>query len=180
MTLGSLWQLFERATKQWMLGGTAAVLAGVTIGLGPTLGFGEAGFTEAGLSTSGVPGGGFPGQPSMELLMASLFLSLGGGYAVLFPGLRAGGDVHLLRDWKISPLSGRLFWALSFGTATAGLMACVLSATTHSAVPVAFVWLFMGPFLALNGWAAAVMGTAAAVRLADPSDAHSALATPTC
>jgi hypothetical protein len=170
MTLGSLWQLFERETKGWMVGGTVAVLAGVTIGLAPTLGLGEGGFADAGSSA----------QASNELLLPSLFLSLGGGYAVLFPGLRAGGDVHLLRDWKASPLSGRLLWALSLATATAGLMACILAAATHSAVPVALVWLFMGPFLALSGWACALMGTAAAVRRTDATDAHGALATQSC
>lgn len=175
MTLGSLWQLFERETKGWMLGGTVAVLAGVTIGLAPTLGS-----AYGGSGDGGFPVVGFSGRASMELLLPSLFLSLGGGYAVLFPGLRAGADVHLVRDWKVSPLSGRLLGALSLATATAGVMACILAAATHSAVPAALVWLFMGPFLALSGWTAALLGTATAVRLADARDARAAVATQPC
>jgi hypothetical protein len=175
MTLGSLWRLLERETKWWMLGGAAAVLAGVTIGFAPTLGIVDGGSAGAGFAYARLPG-----DESRERLLPSLFLSLGGGYAALFPGLRAGGDVHLLRDWKVLPLCGRLLWAFALATATAGLMACGLAAAAHSEVPVALVWLFMGPFLALSGWAAALMGTAAAVRSTTTAGAHAALATQSC
>ena len=165
MTLGSLWQLFERETKGWMVGGTVAVLAGVAIGLAPEIASGATGF----------PRGGHAG---LELLLPSLFLSLGGGYAVLFPGLQVGrGRVRLVRDWKLSPLSGRLLWALSLATAVAGLAACILAGATDPAFAGLLVWLFMGPYLALAGWAAALLGMAANIRAIGAADGHAALAT---
>jgi len=168
MTLGSLWQLFERETKGWMVGGTVAVLAGVALGLAPAIG------SEA----LGIPG---DGQAGLELLLPSLFLALGGGYAVLFPGLQVGGGrVRLVRDWKLSPLSGRLLWALSLATAVAGLAACILAGATDPAYTGLLVWLFMGPYLALTGWAAALLGVAANIRATDAADGHAALAIHSC
>lgn len=153
MTLGSLWLLFARETQCWLVGGTVSVLAGVAIGLAPAIGFQPAGF----------PGGG---EAPLELLLPSLFLSLGGGYAVLFPGIRVGrGKVRIVRDWKLYPVSGRLLWVLAHATAVIGLVACILAAATHPAVPGLMVWLFMGPYLALTGWAAALLGMATNVRL---------------
>lgn len=112
MTLGSLWHLFARGTQISLLAGSISVLAGVAIGLAPAIGFQPAG------------GGGAP----LELLLPSLFLSLGGGYAVHFPGIRVGrGKVRILRDWKINPVSGRLLWILAHATAAIGLVACVLA-----------------------------------------------------
>ena len=72
------------------------------------------------------------GGAPLELLLPSLFLSLGGGYAVLFPGIR---------------------------------------------VPGLMVWLFMGPYLALTGWAAALLGMATNVRLIGAVDGPLAPAT---
>ena len=46
-----------------------------------------------------------------------------------------------------------------------GLAVCILAATTGPAVPGLLVWLFTGTYLALAGWAAALMGTAANIRL---------------
>ncbi len=162
MTLGSLWQLIARETKSWMVGGTVAVLAGVAIGLAPVLGLPDSRFPLGGL-----PEGKFPGNgASLELLLPSLFLSLGGGYAVLFPGVRVSRcTLHIVRDWKLYPLSGRLLWILAHVTAVTGLAVCILTATTGPGVPGLLVWLFTGIYLALAGWAAALMGTAANIRL---------------
>jgi hypothetical protein len=130
-----------------MVGGTAAVLAGVAIGLAPALGY---------------PGG----DEGLEVLLPSLFLCLGGGYAVLFPGVRVSRvTLRIVRDWKLYPLSGRLLWILAHVTAVTGLAVCIAAATTGLAVPGLLVWLFTGPYLALTGWAAALMGTAANIRL---------------
>lgn len=151
MTLGSLWQLFARGTQVWLVAGSVSVLAGVAIGLGPAIGFQPA-------------GGG--GEAPLELLLPSLFLSLGGGYAVLFPGMRVGrGRVHIVRGWKLYPVSVRLLWILAQATAAIGLVACILAAATHPEVPGLMVWLVMGPYLALTGWAAALLGMATNVRL---------------
>jgi hypothetical protein len=148
MTLGSLWQLFERETKGWMVGGTVAVLAGVAVGLAPAMGY---------------PG---YGDAALEVLLPSLFLCLGGGYAVLFPGVRVSRiTLHVVRDWKLYPPSGRVLWILAHVTAVTGLAVCILTATTSPGVPGLLVWLFTGPYLALTGWAAALMGTAANIRL---------------
>ncbi len=163
MTLGSLWQLLARETKGWMVGGTVAVLAGVALGVGPALGYG---------------GGGDAG---LEFLLPSLFLSLGGGYAVLFPGVRVSrSTLHILRDWKLYPPGGRLLWILAHITAVVGLAVCILSATTSLGVPGLLVWLFTGPYLALTGWAAAIMGTAANIRLIGSGEAPIAAATQPC
>jgi hypothetical protein len=163
MTLGSLWQLFARKTKGWMVGGTAAVLAGVALGFAPALGF---------------PDGN---DKNLELLLPSLFLSLGGGYAVLFPGVQAGGsDVHLLRDWKLLPRCGRFLWILSLAAGTLGLLGCILAAVTHAALPGALVWLFMGPYLALTGWAAGLVGVADKARRTPGAEALVALAPQPC
>lgn len=161
MTLGSLWQLFARGTQAWLVAGTVSVLAGVAIGLAPAIGFQPLGF----------PGGG--GEAPLELLLPSLFLSLGGGYAVLFPGIRVGrGKVRIVRDWKLYPVSGRLLWILAQATAVIGLVVCILAAATHPAAPGLMVWLFMGPYLALTGWAAAMLGMATNVRLIGAVDGH--------
>ena len=163
MTLGSLWQLFARGTQRWLVAGTVSVLAGVAIGLAPAIGLQPA-------------EGGAP----LELLLPSLFLSLGGGYAVLFPGIRVGrGEVRILRDWKLHPVSVRLLWILAQATAAIGLVACILAASTHPEVPGLMVWLFMGPYLALTGWAAALLGMASNVRLTGAVDGRLAPATQT-
>ena len=110
MTLGSLWQLFERETKGWMVGGTVAVLAGVALGLAPPMGY---------------PAGG---DAALEVLLPSLFLCLGGGYAVLFPGVRVSRiALHVVRDWKLYPPSGQLLWILAHVTAVTGLAVCIVS-----------------------------------------------------
>ena len=143
--------MFARGTQVWLVGGTVSVLAGVAVGLAPAIGL--------------QPAGGV-GEAPLELLLPSLFLSLGGGYAVLFPGMRVGrGKVHIVRDWKLYPVSVRLLWILAQATAAIGLVACILAAATHPAVPGLMVWLFMGPYLALTGWAAALLGMATNVRL---------------
>ncbi|HEV8177666.1 MAG TPA: hypothetical protein VGP44_08265 [Gemmatimonadales bacterium] len=145
------------------MSGTVSVLAGVAIGLAPAIDFQPT---------------GFGGEAPLELLLPSLFLSLGGGYAVLFPGIRVGRDkVHIVRDWKLYPVSGRLLWILAHATAVIGLVACVLAAATNLAVPGLLVWLFMGPYLALTGWAAALLGMAANVRLTGAVDGRLASAT---
>jgi hypothetical protein len=163
MTLGSLWLLFARETQWWLVGGTVSVLAGVAIGLAPAIGL--------------QPAGG-DGEASLEFLLPSLFLSLGGGYAVLFPGMRVGrGKVHIVRDWKLYPVSVRLVWILAQAAAAIGLVACIPAATTHPAVPGLMVWLFMGPYLALTGWAAALLGMAMNVRLIGTVDGRLAPAT---
>lgn len=148
MTLGSLWQLFARETKGWMVGGTASVLAGVAVGVPAVTGF---------LAN---------GESELSLLLPSLAFSLGGGYAVLFPGIRVGhGTLHILRDWKRHPLSGKVLWILSHSVAVTGLVACILAGGGDPTLPGLLVWLFMGPYLALAGWATAVLGMAANVRL---------------
>ncbi|RAX47113.1 hypothetical protein DQ354_02630 [Arthrobacter sp. AQ5-06] len=155
--------MFARGTQIWLVSGTVSVLAGVAIGLAPAIGFQLT---------------GFGGEAPLELLLPSLFLSLGGGYAVLFPGIRVGRDkVHIVRDWKFYPVSGRLLWIFAHATAVIGLVACVLAAATNPAVPGLLVWLFMGPYLALTGWAAALLGMAANVRLTGAVDGRPASAT---
>ena len=149
MTLGSLWQLLARETKGWMAGGTVSVAVGVAVGVPAITGF---------LAN---------GESELSLLLSSLVFSLGGGYAVLFPGIRVGhSTVHVLRDWKQHPLSGKVLWILSHGVAVTGLVACILAGGGDPTLPGLLVWLFMGPYLALTGWAAAVLGMAANVRLA--------------
>ncbi|MET3140482.1 UNVERIFIED_ORG: anti-sigma factor RsiW [Arthrobacter sp. UYEF10] len=49
-------------------------------------------------------------------------------------------------------------------------MACVLAAASNPGLPGLMVWLFMGPYLALTGWAAALLGMATNVRLIGPVD----------
>jgi hypothetical protein len=154
MTLGSLWQLFARGTKRWMVGGTVSVLLGVAIGLAAVSAF--------------LAGG----QAELGLLLPSLVFALGGGYAVLFPGIRVSSSrVHIHRDWKRHPLSGRLLWSISLAVAVIGLVVCILAGRSNPSMPGLLVWLFMGPYLALAGWAAAVLGMAANVRLATDGDA---------
>ncbi|BAS10307.1 hypothetical protein AHiyo4_37290 [Arthrobacter sp. Hiyo4] len=129
------------------------------IGLAPAIGFQPLGF----------PGGG--GEASLEPLLPSLFLSVGGACAVLIPGIRVGhGKVRMVRDWKLHPVSGRLLWILAHATAVIGLVVCILAAATHPAVPGLMVWLFMGPYLALTGWAGALLGMATNVRLIGADD----------
>ena len=150
MTLGSLWQLFARETKGWMVGGTVSVLAGVAVGLPAVTGF---------LAN---------GESELSLLLSSLVLSLGGGYAVLFPGIRVGHNtLRILLDWKQHPLSGKFLWILSHAVAVTGLVTCILAGGGNPSLPGLLIWLFMGPYLALTGWATAVLGLAANIRLAD-------------
>ncbi|MCU1517226.1 MAG: hypothetical protein JWQ75_1947 [Pseudarthrobacter sp.] len=150
MTLGSLWQLLARETKGWMVGGTASVLIGVAVGLPAVATFPA------------------DGTPDLGLMLPSLAFSLGGGYAVLFPGMRVGrSPLHIVRDWKLHPRGGKVLWVLSHGVAVTGLVACILAGGGNPALPGLLVWLFMGPYLALMGWAAAVLGMAANVRTVD-------------
>ena len=150
MTLGSLWQLLARETKRWMVGGTVSVLVGVAIGVA---------------AVSAYPA---DGKSDLGLLLPSLGFALGGGYAVLFPGIRVSRQrLHIYRDWRQHPLSGRLLWILSLASAVIGLVTCILAGITNPSMPGLLVWLFMGPYLALTGWASAVLGMAANVRLAD-------------
>lgn len=147
MTLGSLWQLLAPKTRRWMAGGTISVLAGTGLGLASLSGFLH------------------DGQSEPLLLLPSLALSLGGGYAVLFPGIGTSGNgVRILRNWRKHPLTGRILWILSVATAAAGLATCIVAGTANPLAPGLLVWLFMGLYLALAGWASAVMGTAAAQR----------------
>ena len=150
MTLGSLWQLLARETKRWMVGGTVSVLVGVAIGVA---------------AVSVYPA---DGKSDLGLLLPSLCFALGGGYAVLFPGIRVSRHrLRIYRDWRHHPLSGRLLWILSLAISVFGLVTCILAGTTNPSMPGLLVWLFMGPYLALTGWASAVLGMAANVRLAD-------------
>jgi hypothetical protein len=132
-----------------MAGGTVSVVVGVAVGIPAVTGFLE------------------NGESELSLLLASLAFSLGGGYAVLFPGIRVGHSaLHILRDWKQHPLSGKVLWILSHGVAVTGLAACILAGGGNPTLPGLLVWLFMGPYLALTGWATAVLGMAANVRSA--------------
>ncbi|VXB70073.1 conserved membrane hypothetical protein [Arthrobacter sp. 9AX] len=149
MTLGSLWQLPARETQGWMIGGTASVLLGVGLGVPAVTGF---------LAH---------GESELSLLLPSLAFSLGGGYAVLFPGIRVNrSPLRVVRDWKHHPGGGKVLWVLSHAVAVAGLVACIIAGRANPALPGLLVWLFMGPYLALSGWAAAMLGMAAHVRAA--------------
>lgn len=141
MTLGSLWQLLDPGTKRWMAGGTASVLAGTGLGL-------------ASLSTFVQSGRSDP-----LLLLPSLALSLGGGYAVLFPGISVNrGQLRVLRDWRQHPRAGKVLWILSLAVATCGLATCIAAGMVSLQAPGLLVWLFMGLYLASAGWASALMG----------------------
>jgi hypothetical protein len=141
MTLGSLWQLLDSKTKQWMLGGTVSVLAG------------------AGLGVASLPGFVESGSSDPLLLLPSLALCLGGGYAVLFPAISASRNgLRVFRDWRRHPRAGRILWVLSLAIAAGGLATCVVAGTMNPLAPGLLVWLFMGLYLASAGWASAVMG----------------------
>jgi hypothetical protein len=147
MTLGSLWQLLARKTKRWMIGGTACVLAGTVAGV---------------LILPAFVGSGGSGP---LLLLPSLTLCLGGGYAVLFPGIavsRTGVRIH--RDWLRHPRAGQVLWVLSLAVAVAGLVACIVSGLSSPLAPGLLVWVFMGIYLVLTGWASALMGAAEVLR----------------
>ncbi|WP_157693482.1 hypothetical protein [Pseudarthrobacter equi] len=147
MTLGSLWLLLARKTRMWMIGGTLSVLAGTALG---------------GLSLTRFLGSG---QSEPRILLPSLALSLGGGYAVLFPGLGTGCQgVRIRRDWRRHPMTGRVLWVLSLAVATAGLATCIVAGMVSPLAPGQLVWIFMGIYLALAGWASAIMGAAASLR----------------
>jgi hypothetical protein len=147
MTLGSLWHLFARETKLWMLGGSVSVLAGVVVGLLAIPAFLASGSSELGLQ------------------LPSLVLSLGGGYAVVFPGLRvARTKVSIYRGWRQHPGSAKVLWILSYAVGITGLVTCILAGGISPSLPGLLVWVFMGPYLALCGWAAALLGMAANVR----------------
>lgn len=130
-----------------MAGGTLCVLAGTGVGLASLTAFLHDGRSEP------------------LLLLPSLALSLGGGYAVLFPGIETSGDgVRILRDWRRHPLTGRILWILSLATVAAGLATCIVAGAARPLAPGLLVWLFMGLYLALAGWASALMGASAAQR----------------
>ncbi|WP_459792042.1 hypothetical protein [Arthrobacter sp. AD-310] len=149
MTLGSLWPLLAPGTRRWMVGGTVCVLAGTGLGIASLAAFLR------------------HGQSEPLLLLPSLALSLGGGYAVLFPGIGTSGDgLRVARDWRQHPRSGRLLWVLSLATAVAGLATCIAAGAVNPLAPGLLVWLFMGLYLVLAGWAAALMGAAATQRQA--------------
>lgn len=141
MTLGSLWQLLDLTTKRWMVGGTVSVLAGTGLGVASFPGFVES------------------GRSDPLLLLPSLALCLGGGYAVLFPAISVGRNrLRVFRDWRRHPRAGKVFWVLSLAIAVGGLAACVGAGTANPLAPGLLVWLFMGPYLASAGWASAMMG----------------------
>jgi hypothetical protein len=148
MTLGSLWQLLARETKTWMAGGTLSVLVGVAAGL---------------LAVSGFLANG---RSELWLLLSSLAFSLGGGYAVLFPGIRVSqGRLRIFRDWPHHPRSGQFLWLLSHAIAVVGIVTCILAGGISPSMPGLLVWLFMGPYLAVAGWASAVLGMAVNMRI---------------
>ncbi len=146
MTLGSLWQLLDLRTKRWMAGGTVSVLAGTGLGLA---------------SLSAVLGSG---RSDPLLLLPPLALSLGGGYAVLFPGISVNRNgLHIFRDWRRHPPFGKALWILSLAIAAGGLVTCVVAGLANPLAPGLLVWLFMGLYLASAGWASAMMGVGYAV-----------------
>jgi hypothetical protein len=147
MTLGSLWQLLARKTRRSMIGGTLCVLAGTGLGL---------------FSLSAFLGSG---RSEPLLLLPSLTLSLGGGYAVLFPGIGVSRDgVRIHRDWGRHPRTGQVLWILSLAVAVAGLLTCIVAGTSSPLAPGLLVWLFMGLYLVLTGWSSALMGAAELLR----------------
>ncbi len=85
-----------------MAGGTLAVLAGTALGLLSLTAFVDSGRSEP------------------LALLPSMALSLGGGYAVLFPGISASRcNVRIHRNWRghprtrqvpLDPLAGRCRW----------------------------------------------------------------------
>jgi hypothetical protein len=150
MTLGSLWQLLARETKLWMAGGSVSVLAGVVLGLLAVPAFLSAGTSELGLQ------------------LPSLVLSLGGGYAVVFPGIRVGRTkLRIYRDWRQHPGTAKVLWILSHAVAVIGLGTCILAGGISPSLPGLLVWMFTGAYLALTGWASALLGMAANVRQLD-------------
>jgi hypothetical protein len=141
MTLGSLWQLLDLRTKRWMVGGTVSVLAG----------------TGAGLVS--LPAVLASGRSDPLLLLPSLGLSLGGGYAVLFPGISVNRNgPPIFRDWRRHPRAGKALWVLSLAIAAGGLVTCIVAGLANPLAPGLLVWLFMGLYLASAGWASAMMG----------------------
>ena len=141
MTLGSLWQLLDLRTKRWMVCGTLSVLAGTGLGVASLPGFVESGSSDP------------------LLLLPSLALCLGGGYAVLFPAISVSRNgLRVFRDWRRHPRSGKVLWVLSIAIAAGGLATCMVAGTANPLAPGLLVWLFMGLYLASAGWASAVMG----------------------
>lgn len=141
MTLGSLWQLLDAKTKRWMAAGTVSVLAGTGQGLVSWSAFLE------------------NGRSDPLLLLPSLALSLGGGYAVLFPGISVNRNgMHLFRNWHRHAWAGKVLWVLSLAIAAGGLVTCVVAGIANPLAPGLLVWLFMGLYLASAGWASAMMG----------------------
>ena len=147
MTLGSLWQLLALKSRWWMGGGTACVLAGAGLGLLQFSSFLADGHSD----------------PLLQL--PSLVLSLGGGYAVLFPGISVSCEgVRLYRDWRHHPPAAKVLWVLSLAVALGGLVACILAGLANPLLPGQLVWLFTGIYLALAGWSSALLGQAAVLR----------------
>ncbi|WP_411373953.1 hypothetical protein ACLH0K_12840 [Arthrobacter sp. MPF02] len=126
-----------------MAGGTLSVLAGTALGLGSLSAFLR------------------DGQSEPLRLLPSLVMSLGGGYAVLFPaiGISPGG-VRIHRNWRRHPRLARVLWMLSLAVAVTGLATCIAAGAANPTAPGLLVWLFMGLYLALAGWASALMGAA--------------------
>ncbi|PNI10394.1 hypothetical protein CXX84_02705 [Arthrobacter sp. AFG7.2] len=138
-------------TKRWMTGGTVSVLAGSALGLLQLSRFLEDDRSEP------------------LLLLPSLVLSLGGGYAVLFPGISVSSPgVRLYRDWQHHPRAGKVLWILSLAVALSGLAACVAAGFENPLIPGQLVWLFMGIYLAIAGWSSALLGQAAVLRSSSP------------
>ena len=137
-----------------MAGGTACVLAGSGLGL---------------LQFSSFLG---DGRSDPLLQLPSLVLSLGGGYAVLFPGISVSREgVRLYRDWRHHPPAAKVLWVLSLAVALGGLVACILAGLANPLLPGQLVWLFTGIYLALAGWSSALLGQAAVLRAAAPGPA---------
>ena len=140
-----------------MTGGTVSVLAGSVLGLLQLSTFLE------------------DGRSNPLLLLPSLVLSLGGGYAVLFPGLSVSSPgARLYRDWRHHPRAGKVLWILSLAVALAGLVACIISGLANPLLPGQLVWLAMGIYLALAGWSSALLGTAAVLRDGSPGTENDA------
>ena len=134
-----------------MAGGTACVLAGSGLGL---------------LQFSSFLG---DGRSDPLLQLPSLVLSLGGGYAALFPGISVSREgVRLYRDRRHHPPAAKALWVLSLAVALGGLVACILAGLANPLLPGQLVWLFTGIYLALAGWSSALLGQAAVLRAAAP------------
>lgn len=157
MTLGSLWGSVPAKTTLWMRVGTAAVVCGLALGVPQVL--------------DGARGLPLTDTSSDWLLMPSLALSLGGGYAVLFPGVRVGrGRVRVLRDWKHQPRCGKCLVAAAATITVLAVVLCLIAAGISARQASLSIFLFLGAYFALIGWTAALLGAAVTSRRPGPPD----------